>query len=712
MKRLSFFAALAISVAALCSTARQGDSVHEYASVSLVELPVNVIGRDGKPVRGLTAEDFSLEDENKEQKISSVDVVDLSRLSDQSALPESLPAAGRRHFVLLFDLSFAKPMEMVRSREAALHFVQSGLAPSDLACVAITSVESGARLLLTFTSDRGQLVSAITKVGLPGMLDQVRDPLQFAFDIPNGSNPYFKDLATITDDKPGNAAEFEITMKILSIAAQKNADQYSASRVTRHLGEMSSLATALDTIEGRKTIIYFSDGFDGSLITGNIDQTAEHAAADNEAMFHGLYWMTDVDKRYSNNALQRQLDDTLGLFRRSDCVIYSIDIAGLKAEGDVSLTQSSARGEAALFAFANGTGGELIQHANDLDAQMRRVQEMTSVTYVLSFSPSQSLGEGKFHRLKVQVRRKGVRVSARAGYYESKGFTKLSPLERSLAAADVITHGKAKGDFPIDVLAVPLSEGEVSRIPIFVHLPALDPPKGEAAGPRRVGIYVYLTDESGKLMDYFTRMATIDPSRDGGRSRDGITFYGMCRAVPGSYRARVYVRNEATGEFAFRIVPVTIPSSTSATFAVLPPVFLETAARGLFMRDASANGAEAEPFQIGGEVVTPSPSPVLSREGHARVCVFLYDGHPGAASASNSPFQISAQVLDGKGQDRSAAQVKLIGRSAPDPKGLTKVLLDFSTAGLPEGDYSLRVRVSDSVDTRLSSQSETKFKVS
>ena len=256
---------------------------------------------------------------------------------------------------------------------------------------------------------------------------------------------------------------------------------------------------------------------------------------------------------------------------------------------------------------------------------------------------------------------------------------------------------------------MPLSEGSISRIPIFVRLHALEDSKAAPGAPERLGIYVYLTDENGKLADYFTRLATIDPKRDGGRSKDGVTFYGMCRAVPGSYRARVYVRDEATGRYAFRVVPVTVAQPADGDFEVLPPVFLDNAARGLFMRDQSAGGAEPEPFQIGGEVVTPTLAPVLAPDGHARVCVFLYHAQPGKA---DSPFQISAEVVDGNGRGRSPALVKLIGRSAPDPRGLTKLLFDFSPAGLPEGEYSLRVRISDSGDARLSSQNETKFHVS
>ena len=117
--------------------------VRETAGVSLVEVPVQVIGRDGKPVRGLTADDFEVDDEGKKQAITAVDVIDLASKREVPGLSTDLPAASRRHLLFLFDLTYANSAEVLRARDAALKFIANGLDPDDLVAVATTSVEQG-----------------------------------------------------------------------------------------------------------------------------------------------------------------------------------------------------------------------------------------------------------------------------------------------------------------------------------------------------------------------------------------------------------------------------------------------------------------------------------------------------------------------------------------------------------------------------------------
>lgn len=685
--------------------------VRESASVSLVAVPVHVIGRDGKPVRGLTAADFSVEDDGKKQTIAAFDVVDLNQVRESTGLSSDLPRAARRNILFLFDLTYSTSAQILRAREAATRFIAEGMDPEDFAAVATTSVERGARLQMTFTADRRQLASALTTVGLPNETDKARDPLAFVTTLPGDPTATSTQEEGRTNSRvidPTSAARLYAAM------AQKSADDYAVTRVGRHLGEMSSLAQALDAVEGRKTIVYFSEGFDGRLLFGSVarSRSLEAMRADNDAMFSGSFWTFDVDRRYPNSPLQRDLSDTVGLFRRSDCVVYPIDLSGLKAAGDPNLGSSPGQGEESLFALAHGTGGELIKNANDLTAQLRRISEKTSVTYVLSFQAPPATEEGRFHALKVRVKVKGARVSAREGYYETKAFAAMSPLQRLLSAADVITHETVQGSFPIDVLAVSFGGEKISRVPVLLQLPGAAFAGVHPEGRYPLELYVYVTDESGKIADFFTRVVTIDPARDGERlRRSGLVFYGTCALLPGHYRVRAYARDGSDGRFGFRVAPLEVPDLAASPMRAMPPLFVNDQ-DGVRLRDHAAGAAMAEgaePFRVGQTAFVPQIVPTVAAGGTSRVCLMVY--RKGAAGGI-APFQIDAEVVGAEGRLRRPARLALLGRSEPDADGFVKLLLDFSASDLPAGDYSLRVVFRDSRDERVRSESEARFRVS
>jgi VWFA-related protein len=710
--KATLFLPFLLAAAVTASDIPKDRTFHESSDVSLVEVPVNVIGHDGKPIRDLTMEDFEVEDEGRPAKISAFDVVDLKKNALASDLPESLPEAGRRHFLFLFDFSYATPNEVVHSRRAAMEFVENQMGPEDRAAVAMTSVETGPRLLVNFTADRKQLVAAIKFLGLPNPADQARDPLSFAFVVPG--DPHVMDFIqsggeSEESSKAALAGEIAATVKLYSVLAQKTADEYSVTRVTRHLGEMASLATALDTVQGTKRIIYFSEGFDARLLFGSLSRTPSGATSDNDAMMRGGFWAIDVEKRYVNGALEDQLNNTMTLFRRSDCVVYAVDIARLRTDGDVAMGQAT-EGQESLFLFANETGGEVIRSGNDLSSSLARINEKTSVTYVLSFSPTVQLGDGKFHRLKVKVRRKGARVSARAGYYEARGFHTLTPLERSLAAADVINSGRPGGDIPIRALAVAFDDAALARVPVLVQIPGKQLSEGDTAEKLQMGIYVYVTDEQGSLADYFSRNISFDMAKEGGRLASGdFRYYGICHLLPGRYRIRAYVRDENTGRYGFTTSPLEVPEAGGARMRALPPLFVSDGGRGMNVRDAALASSNAtEPFEVQGTPFVPRVDPSLVNGVGSRVCLMVY--RPGAAPGSS--FSIDAEIVDAGGRKRAPARVALIGKSRRDSGGLEKVLLDFNAGDLPPGDYSLRITVRDAGLHDQSSSSEARFTVS
>src|SRR6185503_8044811 len=93
-----------------------------------VEVPVQVV-RDGEPVRGLAAEDFEVWEGRRKLPVTGFDVLDLSAGAPVRAA--AVPAAARRHFLLLFDLAFSEPAAVLRARRAAAGLLAQ-LHPTDL----------------------------------------------------------------------------------------------------------------------------------------------------------------------------------------------------------------------------------------------------------------------------------------------------------------------------------------------------------------------------------------------------------------------------------------------------------------------------------------------------------------------------------------------------------------------------------------------------
>src|SRR5687768_3153834 len=148
--------------------------------ISVVTVPVFVTDRHGKAIAGLSASDFEVTDEGRSVPLIGFHEVDVHDPASAASLRGSL--AGRRQFLLLFDLSFSDVSGLVRSRASAIEFVTRTMADSDLAAVATFSANHGVRLLVGFTPDRLQLRKAIETLGVL-QLDRRADPLGLAYDL-------------------------------------------------------------------------------------------------------------------------------------------------------------------------------------------------------------------------------------------------------------------------------------------------------------------------------------------------------------------------------------------------------------------------------------------------------------------------------------------------------------------------------------------------
>lgn len=696
-----FFALLSISIFAPLTTSSAAappaeKTFEETTEVIEVQVPVNVVDRDGSPVRGLTPESFNIFDNGKRQEIVGLEIVDLEVIEpDQTRveMERAVPPAARRHFLLLFDLSFSLPNGIVRAREAARDFVVNELHPTDLAAVAMHTVEGGARLLVTFTPDRAQVARAIDTLGAPRLLQLARqDPLRFLIEDPGLSG--FQASQNLPTGGSGALQSLQESVighiRVVANEIAKTEKSFARGRISSWSRSMADLARMMDNIQGRKHVIYFTEGFDGRLLFGRTPSADDpQFQEDLRNLQIGQSFLVDTDDLYGNTGLQSDVATMLDQFRRADCMIQAVDISGLTADSAAEERNRDAT-QAALFYIANDTGGELFQDANDFGRQLGKVLERSSLTYLLTFRPDGIEPDGSYHRLKVRAEvPRGARLSHRDGYYAPRPYEQLHPLEKSLLASDAIAAAGERQELVLNVLAAPFRASESQAyIPVIIEVEGESVLFGHDDERLPVEFYTYASNEHGEMMDFFTQMVTLDLAR--GREAlqsTGLKYYGHLDLPPGEYLLRVLVRNATTGRSGVQTVEVRVPVYDEAQPFLLPPFFLETGREWFLVREASSDEYRRSvvyPFTVNGEPYIPAALPSLAARQEAKICLVAYNLGDGDIDLDGTIVAEDGTVID-------TGVLRLEERTITGIAGLDKLLATFRPDGLQAGKYTLRV---------------------
>ena len=678
-------------------------TVREEARVVVVEVPVNVVGRDGRPVENLKAEDFEVFDDGKPQTITGFEVLDQRKpLPPPAAGEPPINPAASRHFLIVFDLSFASAQGVVRARHSARDFVVSRMKELDTAAVATYSVETGFRLVVGFTGDRSQLATAIDTLGLPNLVQRSVDPLALLVTQPNQitENPF-----ATTGGDPGSGLDAAMGEAIENLQAmyERSQRQIYRDRVSRMLDSFAKLAVSLDAVPGRKHILYLSEGFDSRELSGATSANA--GAKEAEWAIRGQTWKIDNDSRYGNTDLRTQMTRALALFNRSDCIIHSVDIGGLRTGVAMTAGEVPVDGQDSLFYMADQTGGQFLKNSNEMGSLMDQLLDRTGLIYLLAFQPVRVPENGKFHTLKVRVKNKSYQVSARSGYYEPKSQKTLSPIEKTLAQSAAVTAALPKTDIPAWVLATPLPvAGGTSRVPVIVEVPGDRLLVSHDAKQMNVDIFVYAIDKQGQTRDYLVQPVGLDLSRtESMLARGGIKYYGTLNLAPGDYTLRTLVRNNETGRFGVTITPLKVPVSSEAI--TLPPLFLEDGRQWIMIKGKARSEADASaeyPFAIAGESFIPTALAGIKDGGTAQVCLIAYN-FPGNASG----LQYAGRVLGEDGKTHGKVDLKLLKTSDREHQGARKLLLQFHPTGLDPGRYALVLNLQDPATGKASETRST-----
>ncbi|HEY2904368.1 MAG TPA: VWA domain-containing protein [Vicinamibacterales bacterium] len=396
------------------------------AGVELVRLDVEVTDADGRPIRDLKQNEVEVTEAGRARPIVLFQHIEqpaetyqeIASRTIASEVSTNQGSARGRLYVLVFDQLHILPGHEQRARQAAQRFLQTHLRRGDRAAV---YAFPGPGLQTGFTADGRHLATMLSAVrgGAEAQQDGVLGAmsLQEAFQIVRGDD---QTLRGVTDRIRKTSSEVDTTGLLRGENSEeqfKNAVKESAHAIaTRADGESRRMLSMLvdvlrpmRTIEGRKTILFFSEGFNGDNLRREIDEVAA-AAAQSYSSIDAI----DLSRRTA--------DMTLDEPSVTDAAIGIHD----------AMTP--------LGSLAAETNGRLIlDAAGRLDEVFAAIADRSQDYYLVGFTPLETAGNGadNYHPVSVRVHRSGARVNTRTGFALDNGASRLTrrdAIDRALSA--------------------------------------------------------------------------------------------------------------------------------------------------------------------------------------------------------------------------------------------------------------------------------------
>ncbi len=532
MRRLStaFVLVLVITQSTIAQQQQQGPATVFRISRDIISIDVVVRDRSGALVRGLGAADFEIREDGRPQEVlttsfqevkaaaagSAREVPMLRRLGAPPAPPSAAhepEVAGRRLILLLFDLSQMEPEEVERAVRAARQFVDRAMSPADLVAVATLTWELS--VLTDFTSD-------------PGVVGDILDSI-VAVDVSTG------------DAAPADTADTSPLVERPTAATESR------------LRALRLLSDSLADVSQKKALLYFTAGL------GNVahDTMAELRAATTAAA-------------------------------RANLAIYPVDTRGLRAVVPSGPARVASRSGEGLFSgsdvndqfseltasqdmmasVATATGGRMFHGANDLSEAFDRVARDTEAYYLLGYTTTNTARDGRFRRIQVRVKREGLRVEARAGYYAERDFAHTNREDREAQLEQQLLEPSPAADLRVEASTswVRLADERFS-VPITVTTNALATTPSDGADV--LDLLAIIEDEQGRVVGRIRD--TLDIPVNAAQIAPSVAYVTSAILPAGRFTLRTVVRQNVDGAMGSVSTEIRLPDLEGQTLAVSPP---------------------------------------------------------------------------------------------------------------------------------------------
>jgi VWFA-related protein len=666
-------AALLLSwmVATGAQQVQQGVPTVFRTSTQLVVETVAVMDKNGKPIEGLTAEDFAVTEDGVPQTVSFCEFQKLEETPLPALTPARGPAAAaaaegqivpekpgdlryrnRRLLVLYFDMTSMQVQDQMRALGAAQKFIETQVTAADL--VAIMEYSSGSiKVRQGFTDDRDQLREAVLRiaVALQGFDENAND-----------------------ENSPDTGAAFG-----------QNGAEFNLFNTDRQIAALQTAANMLGRLNEKKSLVYFASGLR----------------------------LNGVDN-------QAQLRATLNAAIRANVAFFPIDARGLVAEpplGDASkaspsgtgaytgaaamaMANSFQRSQDTLYALAADTGGKAMFDYNDLSMGIVQAQKATSSYYVLGYYVTNPALDGKFRKIAIALKEfPTAKLDYRHGYFAGKEFGKFTGAdkERQLEEALMLEDPITDLTIVMEVNYFQLNRAEY-YVPVVMKIPGSELALARKGGAERTSI-----DFIGEIKDGYG--STYQNIRD----RVSMELSGTTAAelvsrqiqydtgytlLPGSYTIKVLARDNETGRVGTYLSRFTIPNLNNETLR-LPISSVVLSSQRIDLRDALYTAGKdkeqiTNPLVQDGQKLIPSVTRVFSKSREMFVYLQAYD-----QTAESAP-PLVGYVTFYRGQNKAfETQPMAVTERLSNRLRTAPLKFSIGLSKLPPGRYNCQVTVLD-----------------
>lgn len=706
----------------------QGKEVLTFGvSTAAVTLDIVVRDKKGNAVRDLKAGDFSVFEDGVPQKVETFEIFGqttppaATTVADArspvggpggatapaaASAPAASPAPAAaaepevRPQVIAFVFDRLGPEARANAQKAAMTYVDRGYVHGDV--VGIFSVDLALRTLQPFTTDVTLIRSGLERAAAQGntgyannreqvrnMVDTVMQGADQADSVAGSSPGRGANVGDIAAQAAG--AALQQTFGSLQLDMARNME--SLERDQQGFASTNGLlavVTGLKKLPGRKTVVFFSEGL---MIPANVLPQFRNVIHNANRSNVSVYTMDAAGLRAQSSNLEtaREINQATAQRLRE---LESGHDSGTSGPSTRALERAEDRlrdsAESGLGMLANETGAFMIRDTNDAAGAFRRITEDMRFHYLVGYTPSNEVYDGKFRVISVKVARPGVTVQSRQGYIALKTIESAPLLSYEAPAIAKLDAGAKPHDFPIQIAALTFPTTDKPGLsPVLVKAPGTaltftpDPTDKSADKLQRgdFAVVVRVKDASGREVDRLSQHFPLSaPAKNVEAARRGdILFYREAELGPGKYTLEAVGYDAGSQKASVATASLEV-HSTQPGKPRLSSVILV----GRAEKVAAGDNPGQNPLYFGDTILYPAMGePFRKATSQALGFFFTVYSVPASSTVRRATLEI---YRDGTPAGQVATELP-----APDANGRIQYAGSLPLAAFPPGSYRLKV---------------------